>query len=323
MAKKTLLRKPKSRRCGIKVLCMGDAGVGKSLYGLSFPEVAVLDSENKVYVYENHEEYGKNIVGILDTSTYSDTMELLNEIINNPTECKTLCIDSETMVYKNLQLSILEADERRAIKKNQDLDSTGLSVKSWGRIKYLNERLTLAKTQLSANGVNLITIAHKVDVMQQVGSERVKVGEKADLGKGNEFTYDVILRFFKEKDLATGEYVFKAEVIKDTTSQFKVGEIIINPSYENTFKDYLEKLSHNETLKVDYGNSLENSITEFSKEGDSFDEVRDEFVSIYKSSDSEQKDKIKALLKEHDCAKYNDIANFDKLKVVLETIKSW
>ena len=133
----------------------------------------------------------------------------------------------------------------------------------------------------------------------------------------------VVLRLFTDKDLATGEIMFKAEVLKDTTGTFKSGTIIDNPTYDNTFKEYLEASENLETIETSYDKTIDYNMKNMENENQSFDEVRDEFVSIYKSSDSEQKDKIKALLKEHDCAKYNDIANFDKLKVVLETIKSW
>ena len=48
----SLLRKPMKRVQGVKILCYGVDGSGKSVFGLSFPQVAVLDSESKVGVYE-------------------------------------------------------------------------------------------------------------------------------------------------------------------------------------------------------------------------------------------------------------------------------
>ena len=40
----SLLRKPMKRVQGVKILCYGVDGSGKSVFGLSFPQVAVLDS---------------------------------------------------------------------------------------------------------------------------------------------------------------------------------------------------------------------------------------------------------------------------------------
>ena len=82
MAKKSLLRKPQARVQGVKYLCYGVDGSGKSVFGLSFPEIAVIDSESKIGVYESDPEFGKNIVAVADTSNYYDTLDIIEEVIN-------------------------------------------------------------------------------------------------------------------------------------------------------------------------------------------------------------------------------------------------
>lgn len=323
MAKKSLFAKPKETKVGLKVLIYGLPSVGKSVYSMSFPDVFVIDAEAKSSVYTGgRSQFGKNVIGVLNTANYKDMLDALEEVIETKA-CKTLVTDSMTYIYNAMQVSAMELEEKRAIKKGNDPDDQGVSIKSWGKIRLNTNRLRGLKAKASSEGIVLIDIAHSKNITQKVGNENVVVGQEPDAQKGIGYEQDVVLRLFTDKDLATGEITFKAEVEKDTTGTFKIGTIIDNPTYENTFKSFLESNDKLEIAKTSYDKTIDNNMQDMNNETQSFDEVRDEFVSIYKSSDSEQKDKIKALLKEHDCAKYNDIANFDKLKVVLETIKSW
>ena len=42
----SLLKKVEETRSGLKVLAFGDSGSGKSTFGLSFPDIAGVDSED-------------------------------------------------------------------------------------------------------------------------------------------------------------------------------------------------------------------------------------------------------------------------------------
>ena len=109
----SLLRKPMRRVQGVKILAYGVDGSGKSVFGLSFPEVAVLDSESKVGVYEGDPEFGQNIVAVADTSNYYDTLDVIEEVIKNDL-CKTLMIDSETYIKEAMEVAAMETEEERA-----------------------------------------------------------------------------------------------------------------------------------------------------------------------------------------------------------------
>ena len=130
----SLLRKPMRRVQGVKILAYGVDGSGKSVFGLSFPEVAVLDSESKVGVYEGDPEFGQNIVAVADTSNYYDTLDVIEEVIKNDL-CKTLMIDSETYIKEAMEVAAMETEEERAKKKGGNIDDQTVSMRGYGKIK--------------------------------------------------------------------------------------------------------------------------------------------------------------------------------------------
>lgn len=319
----SLLRKKQERKQGLKILVYGVNGSGKSVYGLSFPEVAVLDAEAKVGVYESSEKHGKNIVAVADTSSYYDTLEVLEEVIKTKA-CKTFMIDSETYVYEAMQVSAMEVEEERARKKGNDPTDQAISVRGYGKIKLNTARLRGLKAQASSNGITLIVTAHKEDIMQKVGQDNVKVGEKPALRKNSEHEYDVVLRFFKEKDLATGKIKYKAEVEKDTTETFEVGNIIENPNYENTFKSYIERTSKLETVKSSYDKTIETTMETMTNEAKDFDELVVEFETLFKTlkdKDANNLNVVKDLLSKNGITSYKKPECYDNLKVVVGELK--
>lgn len=319
----SLLRKKQERQQGLKILTYGVNGSGKSVYGLGFPEVAVLDAEAKVGVYETSEKHGKNIVAVADTSNYYDTLEVLDEVISTKA-CKTFMIDSETYVYEAMQVSAMEVEEERAKKKGGDPTDQAVSQRGWGKIKLNTARLRGLKAQASSNGITLIVTAHKEDIMQKVGQDSVKVGEKPALRKNSEHEYDVVLRFFKEKDLVTGKIKYKAEVEKDTTETFEVGHIIENPCYDNTFKSYIEKTSNLGTVKSSYDKTIKSTMETMTNEAKEFDELVIEFETLFK--DLKEKDAnnlvvVKDLLAKNGITSYKKPECYENLKVVVEELK--
>lgn len=319
----SLLRKKQERKQGLKILVYGVNGSGKSVYGLGFPEVAILDAEAKVGVYESSEKHGKNIVAVADTSNYYDTLDVFEEVIKTK-GCKTLMVDSETYVYEAMQVSAMEVEEERAKKKGGDPTDSAISVRGYGKIKLNTARLRGLKAQASSNGITLIVTAHKEDIMQKVGADSVKVGEKPALRKNSEHEYDVVLRFFKEKDLVTGKMKYKAEVEKDTTETFEVGTIIENPCYENTFKEYIEKTKKLDTISSSYDKTIKSTMDTMTSEAKDFDELVLEFETLFKAlkdKDANNLKVIKDLLAKNNITSYKKPECFDNLKVVVDELK--
>lgn len=283
-------REAKAAKIGGKFLAYGETGSGKSWFQLTFPEVACIDSETGVGFYEkksitlnNGNTY--NNLKIVDNTSDLDTLEEdLDAFMEGEYEGKiqTLSIDSESKFYSTMQISALEVEERRARRKGGDVDDAGISVKQWGRIKLLNMKFQQAKIDLSSKGMHIVSIAQQVEVKDAKG-EKV-IGYKPDMHKSVGFDYDVILRFFKEKDKnADGEeFKYFAEVIKDRTNVTKVGSIIENPCYD-IWKDYFDSMSSLETHKTTYRNDLDKSTDSMVEKSDRADDIIAEWKPLFKS----------------------------------------
>lgn len=241
-----IFRKPSAKKLGLKVLLMGEKGVGKSVFSLSFPQVYAMDAETGMAFYEDHPVYGKNLVAIANTQDFNELQEAIEEL--SELEEGTLVIDSETKFYQNLTDASLQVEEKKARKNGKDVMDSAVSMRGWGRIKSVATRLQNLKIDLSAKGVNIISISQIDDVKVKQGESFVKVGEKPVMSKGAEYDYDIVLKLFVEKNPVSNDILYKGEVLKDRTGVTKVGQIIDNPSYE-TWRLFLESRDGAEKLQ--------------------------------------------------------------------------
>lgn len=316
-------RKPEERKQGLKVLFYGENGSGKSWAALTFPENAIIDSESKIGVNESNPRFKDNIVGIADTSNYYDALELMDQVLKNPKMCKTFTIDSYTKIYQTVQVACMEVEEERARKKGGNVDDQTISMRGHGKVKLNVLRFEDFIAQASAKGVNVIAIAHKDDIKQKVGENFVKVGEKPSLKANAEHTFDVILRFYKEKDIVTGEWKYFAEVEKDTTNTYKLGTKLENVTYDN-FKDFIERNEKAKTIETSYDKAIETSMESMKKEQEDHDTVVKEFTTLYKElskKDEKYKNEIAKLLKEKGAENYKDPSVVPQLKEVIAKMK--
>lgn len=260
-------RKPSTKKIGLKVLVTGQTGAGKSIFGLSFPKSAILDSEAGIALYEGDSVYGANIVAVNNTMSVADMEESFEEVEEmveeNPDEINTLIIDSETKFYQNLQHSALEVEEKRARRNAKDIMDTNLSVRSWGRIKQVATKLQNLKIDLSAKGINVISVSQVDDIKQKVGENFVKVGEKPVMAKNAEYDYDIIINLIKVEE--KGEIKYKGEIKKDRTNVTKAGMVVDNPSY-SIWKDYLEGRKNAETLGSNLSKDMDKDMASLEAE---------------------------------------------------------
>jgi hypothetical protein len=315
-------RKPTARKQGLKFLIYGENGSGKSWFDLTFPKNAIIDSESKIGVNENNPKFKDNIVAIADTSNYYDVIDLMKEVIKHPDLYSTLSIDSYTRIYDDIQVACMEVEEERARKKKGEVDDATLSMRSYGKVKLNVLRFEDYVAQASAKGVTVVAVAHKDDVFEGDGNNRHKVGEKPVLRKNSEHTFDVVLRFFKEKDIATGEIGYAAIVEKDTTNTYKVGTKLSNVTFDS-FKGYIDENSKEKTIESSYDTNIDSNIDSMKKEQEDHDTIVKEFKDLYKelSKVEGNKAKIVAIIKKHNAEKYNDPAVTPQLKKVIEELK--
>lgn len=251
-------RKPNGRKKGLKVLVYGDTGTGKTLFGLSFPKLAAVDSEDGYGWYEDDAE-GKNIIAIYDTQNFYDLEEILDEL-EDEKDIQTLVIDSETKIYENLQQALLETDEKRARKNGKDELDANVSMRSWGKIKQIAVKLQNAKIRLASQGINVVSVAQMSDIMEEVSaSKRIKVGEKPSMKKNAEYDYDVVIKLYLDKE--TNKYMGLIE--KDRTKVTQKGQKIEDPSFEIWEKRISAKKNQGKVVKKDFVSDSDKSRTTY------------------------------------------------------------
>ncbi len=263
----SMFRKPSTKALGLKVLILGETGVGKSRFGLSFPKIFALDSENGISLYEGG-QYGKNLLGVANTQDFNELQEAIEEIEelveDEEGAVGTLVVDSETKYFQNLNDAVLTVEEKKARKKGADVNDTNVSIRGYGRIKNIGIRLQNLKIDLSAKGVNVVSVAQIEDVKTKVGDQFVVTGFKPIMAKNASYDYDLILKLFVEKS-KTGEFLYKAEVLKDRTEVKKVGDIVDNPSYE-IWKPFLESRKGAEKLSTSLSSDSSKAVDALEEE---------------------------------------------------------
>jgi hypothetical protein len=125
----------------------------------------------------------------------------------------------------------------------------------------------------------------------------VVVGYAPDVAKGLEFDYDVILRFFTEKEGKSGEEVYKAEVLKDRTQTYRKNQIIENPSFENWKSVYTKSSALKENV-IDFKKDIVKDEIKMTSELETMESVIKEFKATMKDLTKENQVKVAKLLKE-------------------------
>lgn len=298
-------RNAKEAKIGGKFLAYGETGSGKSIFALTFPRVACIDSETGVAHYEgkditiNNGNTYNNLVLVDNTSDLDELEDDLDLFLSGEYDGKidALSIDSETKFYGTMQVGAQEVEENRARKKGGDEDDANISQRSWGRIKILNLKLQQAKIDLSSKGVHIVSIAQAVDLRDKKG-ENV-IGVKPDMHKSVKFDYDTVLEFYIEE--TNGETHYFAKVLKDRTNVTKRGDIIENPCYD-IWKPYFDNMNKLGTNETSYKKDIKNSTDSMCDEAEKVDTLVSEWKTVMKQlKDSENMDaisKINTLLKE-------------------------
>lgn len=287
-----LFKKVEETKTALKVLGFGATSSGKTLFGLSFPEVCAIDSENGMAFYKNE----SNLKYILETTSAIETEEALDEL-EDMNDIKTFIVDSETKIYENMQHSALELAEKRARKKGQSVDDANISQREWGKIKLINKRIQSTKITLASKGINIVSIAQEKEIKEKQGDNWVVVGHAPDTAKGLEYDYDIVLRFYTEENKKEGIVKYYAEVKKDRTRKYKKGDIIENPSFKNWEDVYDSSVSKKESV-VDFKKDIEKDEKATESEIENAEKLVSEFKSLISSLDDDKKDMAKGKIKE-------------------------
>ena len=56
--------------------------------------------------------------------------------------------------------------------KGKSADDATVSMRGWGKVKLNNARLKNLRAQMSANGITMISIAHKKDIFEEINGKQ-------------------------------------------------------------------------------------------------------------------------------------------------------
>lgn len=314
-----LLKKVNETKSGLKVLAYGESGVGKTLFALSFPESAAIDSEDG-YAWYKGKEKGKNLKLILNTTSVDDVEEVLDEIEDKYIDqIKTFIVDSETKIYENQQHSGLNIAETRARIKGQSVDDAGLSPREWQKIKLIAKRVQSSKIKLASQGINIVSIVQAKPIKEKKGENMVTVGYEPDAGKGLMYDYDVVLRLFTEN--VGGKEVFKGEIKKDRTGVTQKGDVLENVTYD-IWKSVVEGKADKEENIVDFKKDIKKDEKKMQSEFEELESLLNIFKSELKAKDKTVQSKVVAYSKEIGVDNPLKCVDIDKMKKLVEYIRS-
>ncbi|MDI4734517.1 hypothetical protein MJN33_23745, partial [Salmonella enterica subsp. enterica serovar Montevideo] len=130
---------------------------------------------------------------------------------------KSLIVDSETKIYNNIEQAVMTIEEKRARKKGREIDDTNLSMRSYGRIRYVGTKLQNLKIDLTSQGVHMVSVAQAKPIKKKVGEEYVVDHYIPLMNKDAEYDYDIVVFFYREEDIVNGGYKYFARIEKDRT----------------------------------------------------------------------------------------------------------
>lgn len=316
-------RKPASKRVGLKVLAYGLQGSGKTLFGLSFPKVLAIDSENGISLYEGTED-SKNLVGVSNTQSFQDLEDTLYDAEEYIKDfgAETILVDSESKVYQNVQETIMIVEEKRAKLAGRDVMDTNLSVRSWGKIGQISTKLQNMKIDVTSKGVHFVSIAQAAEIKEKQGDSFVVTGHKPTMDKKAEFDYDIVLYFYREKQ-ANGSFKFFARVEKDRSKVFKSGDIIENADY-SLWAQRVGGMEGKETLDTNFAEKMEETQNKYEEQViEEEKSLKDRITDLIKGADTETKTGIQEALKKAKIASFEGLTakQQEKLEGIYQDFK--
>lgn len=320
-------RKPAKKKIGLKVLIYGTYGTGKTIFGLSFPNVALIDSENGATFYENNPQFNQNLRLVDNFQSFKELEDTIDDLKDNYEEygIETLVIDSETKIYENLKEVVMNVEEKRARRKGGDEDDTNLSVRSWGRIKYVGNKLQNLKIDLTSRGVNVVSISQAKEIKKKVGDEFIVSGYSHEMNKGSEFDYDIVIQATTETDAITGDVKVLNKILKDRTNTIPKGKVIEGFISFDLWKGYFEGLNGGEKLSTTYSKEVASTEKDLEKEMVDKEEVLKNRVNeVVKAMDDKTKAKFTSEFKKLKINPKQSMTEeqIDKLEELLDTYEN-
>ncbi len=216
--------KPEAKEKRLKMFVYGQAGIGKTMAAIMFPNSYIIDTERGTDDYPNVINGSKSVV--FKSVNPDDIKEEIRELLTTKHEYRTLIIDPITQVYNAVQEKWTKIFEKHA-KNEKDAEVQDFGMRYWSKVK---SEFKAIQRLILALDMNVIITAHQKDVY---GAGFSKVGVTFDSMKGDDYLFDLIFRIDKrgEKRVAITEKE-RAEIGKQKfPAEFEW-------SYENFLKYY-------------------------------------------------------------------------------------
>jgi len=186
----------------LKMLIYGPTGTGKTVTSLHFPGVACIDTEKGTDFYGDMFDFQRD-----QTSNPDAVNKLLDNLLKDPGDIKTLVVDPIGNIYEEMQT--LEMIKKR--KQTGDPNYT-LEASDYKTIKP-NMKLIIQK--IRALDMNIIVTARSKVLYSQVAGDFMKpIGIQFDGPKDIDFEFDVVLKLSKDEE---GNFLAIAD--KDRTNK--------------------------------------------------------------------------------------------------------
>lgn len=183
--------KPKVKEKRLKMFVYGQAGVGKTLAALQFPNSYVIDTEKGTDFYATTINKQNSVV--LQTLNPDDIKEEIRQLLTTRHNYKTLIIDPITQVYNATQEKWTRTFEKHS-KDPKSKEIQDFGMRFWAKVK--GDFKGLQRLLLSLD-MNVIVTAHQKDVY---GTGFNKIGVTFDSMKGDDYFFDLIFRIDRKAD---------------------------------------------------------------------------------------------------------------------------
>jgi len=199
-----MFKKAKSQADRVKMYIYGEAGTGKTVTSLQFPNPAVIDTEKGTTHYGKFFDFF-----VIDTSDPKEVLAAIDELIEDPQGYKTIIIDPFTPLHEK----IMDNHLHRLKVKNGNPSYT-LQPKDYRPIKAEVKNLI---DRLKSLDMNVIVTARSSTLYSQ--EEFMKIlGTKPDGPKELPYFFDIVLELTTEKREGIEKEVFIARTQKDRTN---------------------------------------------------------------------------------------------------------
>lgn len=164
----------------LKILIFGNWGTGKTQAALTFPRVAMIDSEGSSTLYRGRP--GVAPFSVLDTKSMTDLEQAIAFIAaDNGRTFDTLVIDPISVIYKVT---------REALATGNKKNPGDMGYREWGK---LNSKMSSLYTRLINLPVHVVMVARETTEYEGTGDALRKVGVKPDSDKDIGYLFDIVL----------------------------------------------------------------------------------------------------------------------------------